>query len=77
MEQMMKCYCCGNKLTSPWGVFLEDDNNAEVLVGPDCFKKIKASTDAGYKHPTKGGPLLFFPKALAVAYRAKTYGSQS
>lgn len=69
----MKCYCCDRRLTADvWEAFLEDDNNASVLVGKDCHARIKATGAIGYVSP-KGGPRMFFPKAHAIAYAAKVY----
>lgn len=47
---MTKCFACDRKLGSnPHHVDTRDDQ--WVMVGSECYKKIKAAGEEGYKHP--------------------------
>ena len=66
----MNCYVCGaegSKIENGDNrVYLEDDSQRSVYVGPSCFKKVRNAGAAGLK--TKSGPLVFHTKEQAIDY---------
>ncbi len=68
------CYLCGritHKLDhEPWVAFLIDDDNAEIWIGPECYRKVKKAQDKGFKH-RKGGPRVFHTREFAINYNVK------
>ncbi len=64
-----KCYACLRPLrTVPYVIYLEDDNAAQQLVGPCCYRKIKEAGKEGYRPPL-GGPALYYIREDSPGYR--------
>lgn len=63
----MKCYACEKKLErfavqGTFAIAVKGEGNEHLYpVGPDCYKKIEAAEELGYKPPL-GGPRLILPK---------------
>ncbi len=57
---MLKCFACGRKLPASPYFCNTADGQKELRVGPDCWRRIKASGNNGYQ-PPKGGPRLYLP----------------
>lgn len=58
MTLAAKCFACG-RLLRPGRVVNADTHDAQVvIVGPECYRKIKAAGREGYQ-PPQGGPRLF------------------
>lgn len=59
-----RCFACNKKLGSnPYPVDTRDDQY--VLVGSECYKKIKSAGDSGYQPPLGGPRLYCIPAGLS------------
>lgn len=68
----MKCYVCGRGILGVTAqVFLEDDGNRSVPVGPDCHRKAVRAGTAGIQ--SRGGPRVFADREQAQAYSKRRY----
>ena len=59
MTQMVgdKCFACDRKIAK--GAVNADTRDGQVvIVGPECYRKIRKAGAVGYQ-PPKGGPRLF------------------
>jgi hypothetical protein len=55
---MKQCYACGKPRKSELCRVVRCSDEQTVFVGPECFRRIKRSGEAGYQPPL-GGPRLF------------------
>ena len=53
-----KCFACGRTLRQWGGVNADTSDGQVVIVGPDCYRKIRLAGVEGYQPPL-GGPKLF------------------
>lgn len=59
MERLERCFACNKPLAKAKAGCLVDTRDGQTaLVGPDCFKRVQRSGDAGYQPPL-GGPRLY------------------
>ncbi len=63
----IRCFACGQVLSTGVKVFMEDDDQGDQLVGRECSRLVQAAGAAGYA-PPKGGPRLFAELEDACAF---------